>query len=155
MTLAIILIVVLAVGFLVAIRIVGINHGEKNPEEDCGEDEVMSMSAREIMKLSREDRKLLLEKAAKNAKDDYEKDEDEVILSEEEKDKIKITRCDAFLVDTGDLSPNKARAIVEKMRRAYKNCKLDFNDDFLTIEDDADGVLIFPVGKGREVRFRK
>lgn len=70
MTLAIILIVVLAVGFLVAIRIVGINHGEKNPEEDCGEDEIMSMSAREIRKLSIEERKPILERAAKRTKDE-------------------------------------------------------------------------------------
>lgn len=112
MTLAIILIVVLAVGFLVAIRIVGINHGENNPEEDCSEEEV--------------------------------------VLSEEDKGKIRITRRYAFLVDTGDLSPNKAKAIIERMRRAYKNGKLDFNDDFINIEDDVDGVLIFPVSKWKE-----
>jgi len=42
MDVAIILIVLLAVGFLVAVRIVGINKGEKNPEEDedCQEDDV-------------------------------------------------------------------------------------------------------------------
>ena len=41
MDIAIILIVLLAVGFLVAVRIVGINKGEKNPEEDedCQEDD--------------------------------------------------------------------------------------------------------------------
>jgi hypothetical protein len=39
---AIILIVLLAIGFLVAVRIVGINKGEKNPEEDedCQEDDM-------------------------------------------------------------------------------------------------------------------
>lgn len=68
MTLAIILIVVLAVGFLVAIRIVGINHGENNPEEDCSEEEVMSAS--EIRKLSIEERKPILERAAKRVKDE-------------------------------------------------------------------------------------
>ena len=42
MDIAIILIVLLAVGFLVAVRIVGINKGEKNPEdEDCQEDDVV------------------------------------------------------------------------------------------------------------------
>lgn len=72
MTLAIILIVVLAVGFLVAIRIVGMNKDEKNLEEDCSEDEVMSAS--EIRKLSIEERKPILDRAAKRAKDegDYE-----------------------------------------------------------------------------------
>jgi hypothetical protein len=42
MDVAIILIVLLAIGFLVAVRIVGINKGEKNPEEDedCQEDDV-------------------------------------------------------------------------------------------------------------------
>jgi hypothetical protein len=42
MNTAIILIVLLAIGFLVAVRIVGINKGEKNPEEDedCQEDDV-------------------------------------------------------------------------------------------------------------------
>ena len=42
MDIAIILIVLLAIGFLVAVRIVGINKGEKNPEEDedCQEDDV-------------------------------------------------------------------------------------------------------------------
>ncbi|MEJ2293231.1 MAG: hypothetical protein P8Y23_00505 [Candidatus Lokiarchaeota archaeon] len=43
MDVAIILIVLLAIGFLVAVRIVGINKGEKNPEEDedCQEDDVV------------------------------------------------------------------------------------------------------------------
>jgi hypothetical protein len=42
MNTAIILIVLLAIGFLVAVRIVGINKGEKNPEEDedCQEDDM-------------------------------------------------------------------------------------------------------------------
>jgi len=41
MDIAIILIVLLAVGFLVAVRIVGINKGEKNPEEDDVGDRVL------------------------------------------------------------------------------------------------------------------
>ena len=49
MDIAIILIVLLAVGFLVAVRIVGINKGEKNPEEDedCQEDDVRDKEDKE------------------------------------------------------------------------------------------------------------
>jgi uncharacterized protein YneF (UPF0154 family) len=39
MDIAIMLIVLLAIGFLIAVRIVGINNLEKNPEEDCSDDD--------------------------------------------------------------------------------------------------------------------
>jgi hypothetical protein len=108
MNTAIILIVLLAIGFLVAVRIVGINKGEKNPEENT---------------------------------------EDEVVLSEEEKSKISIKRCYVFYIDTGDLPSNKAKVVVKKVRKAHKNGKLDFDNDFVRIEDDVDDILIFPISK--------